>query len=171
MWCQHLSLGNVIAARLTHLLFWGEVNEGIIAFIASHTSLEVLNTSYTQDLVSAIATSAPQLRSFTIDACEELADPRRMKFNKLTHLGIYDFEAHPLSLDLFERMVKARFLSKSGNDTTTEAEPPLLEILIEDEPLENLRWLHSELIASARQEVATMERWDKTWTTYRYKWA
>jgi hypothetical protein len=158
------------AVDLTQLSYLDPIDEDVAAFLASHKSLECLDIGYDPNHVYSIATCAPQLRSLAIDCCDELVDRTRMKLNKLAHLGIYEMEGIRLSLQLFEQILHSRFLPKKGRRKSTNTEPTSLEILVDVALSEAPEWQSSELIGSAQREVTRVDRWEKTWTSYVYKW-
>jgi hypothetical protein len=166
--CGTAFLGYLIAPKLAHLLFWDDFDDEVMSFIASHKSLESLDIEYEEGFVYPIATKAPQLRHLYIDTCEELADMTRMKLNKLTCLGIHD---RRLSLELFERIVRNRFLpTKRSRRASVKADPITLDILVDSKPSKPPEWQKSELISSAHHEVSTATRGDITYIAHRFVW-
>lgn len=168
--CPSMPWGRLRANDITKLSCGDPITEHFLAFIDSHKSIKSLDISYDGGHIYSVATSAPQLCSLTIDACEEIVNKTRMKLNKLTYLGIYDCVDPSLSLDLFEKIVRSRFLPKKGRRQSTKAEPLSLEILVRGESAKDLEWEESELIRSAQQEVFTVDRWEDTWTVYSFRW-
>jgi hypothetical protein len=170
--CQNMQWGISMARNITHLSCGDDVNEDVVSFIASHKSLEVLDIWSSAGHIHSIATKAPQLLSLTVDACPELADSTKIKLSKLTHLGIYDTEDIPLSLELFEKIVKARFLPKKGGRKTLAKSGPIsLEIVVDMPSLvEGVEWDESELIAPAHKETFTLKRWNYDYRVHKFQW-
>jgi hypothetical protein len=171
--CFDMQWRILMATDITHLSCPDKPNEDMVSFITSHKTLEFLDVSYSAEHIHSIATSAPQLLSLTADPCEELAYSTIMKLPKLTYLGIYDLMGDPLSLELFEKIVRARFLpKKGGRKSSTKVEPITLEILSElDGRDEEVTWLESELIASAHHEESDIKRWGIGFRVHRFNWS
>lgn len=168
--CLDIPWEHLRTTHLNHLLFWGNVDERVMSFIASLKSLESLDISYTKEHVYSIATSAPQLHHLSIDPCEEITDLTKMELNKLTSLSVYDLKENNLRLELFEKIVGGRLLPKKTGKKSAKKEPLSLQILVKDIPWEDLEWHGSELISSARQEVSEVKRAGGVFTEYRFTW-
>jgi hypothetical protein len=163
----------LMATNIIQVSCWGHINDHLIAFIASHKSLEsldIVDVEDNEDHISSILMNAPQLRSFTIDSCDIITDRTRMILSELTYLGVYDFEDDPVSLERFEKIVRSRFLPEHYKRESSDVKTPSLAIMVPGEPSEDREWQKSELIGSAHQQVSTNKIWGEVWATFIFQW-
>jgi hypothetical protein len=175
MWCcSGIPWRDLKLPRISHFSYGGLVTDDVVAFISSHQTIQHLGMTYARSHTNTAISSSPQVTNLTIELCEELCDRTQLKLSNLQNLTLYHYGDRPVSLELFEQLVRSRFLPPQKSAETMEAAKatPSLTILVEYRAKwEEIEWLACPLISSASEEVEeNVESLDGLFNSYTFTW-